>query len=111
MRLCPQKPNALLAHYSERQDLLVYFYNANLLIMPGLEAANISKQLLKTIGKGIAIRPILIGSARPANILPQSVSVRGLVNMNAVAVARAQLSPGRKFRTFLENHAIAQSPL
>ncbi|WP_421717630.1 NADP-dependent malic enzyme [Algiphilus sp.] len=66
--------------------------NANLFIMPGLDAANISYQLLKTIGKGIAIGPILIGSARPAHILPQSVSVRGLVNMTAVAVARAQLA-------------------
>jgi malate dehydrogenase (oxaloacetate-decarboxylating)(NADP+) len=63
---------------------------ANLLIMPTLDAANISFNLLKTAaGGGVTIGPMLLGAARPVHILTPSATVRRLVNMTAVAVANA----------------------
>jgi malate dehydrogenase (oxaloacetate-decarboxylating)(NADP+) len=64
---------------------------ANLLVMPNVEAAHISYNLLKMLGGGVSIGPILIGAAQPAHILTQSVTVRGLVNMSALACTQAQL--------------------
>jgi len=59
---------------------------ANLLIMPNLDAANISFNLLKmTGGEGLTIGPILLGAARPVHILTPSTTVRRLVNMTALA--------------------------
>ncbi|HZS85573.1 MAG TPA: NADP-dependent malic enzyme [Stellaceae bacterium] len=66
--------------------------SANLLVMPTLDAANIAFNLLKTLGDGQAIGPILLGLARPGHILTPSVTVRGLVNMSAIAVYDAQVS-------------------
>jgi malate dehydrogenase (oxaloacetate-decarboxylating)(NADP+) len=63
---------------------------ANLLVMPTLDAANISFNLLKTAaGGGVTIGPILLGAARAVHILTPSASVRRLVNMTALAVADA----------------------
>ncbi len=64
---------------------------ANLLIMPSLDAANISFNLLKQLGEGISVGPMLLGVARAAHILTSSVSVRGIVNMSALAVVDAQV--------------------
>ena len=64
--------------------------SANLLVMPNVDAANISYNLLKILGGGVTIGPILTGVARSAHIVTQSTSVRGLVNIAAVASARAQ---------------------
>jgi malate dehydrogenase (oxaloacetate-decarboxylating)(NADP+) len=66
--------------------------SANLLILPSLDAANIAYEMLKVLGDGLAIGPILLGMDRPAHILTSSVTVRGLVNMTAVAVYDAQIS-------------------
>jgi malate dehydrogenase (oxaloacetate-decarboxylating)(NADP+) len=66
---------------------------ANLLIMPTLDAANIAFNILKVLGKGQSIGPMLLGAAQPAHVLTESVTVRGLVNMTAVAVVDAQLKP------------------
>jgi malate dehydrogenase (oxaloacetate-decarboxylating)(NADP+) len=63
---------------------------ANLLVMPGLDAANIAFGLLRYIGEGLSIGPILIGAAQPVHVLTPTVSVRGLINMTALAVAEAQ---------------------
>jgi malate dehydrogenase (oxaloacetate-decarboxylating)(NADP+) len=63
---------------------------ANLLVMPNLDAANISLQLLRHLGEGLTIGPILLGAAQTAHVLSPSLSVRGIVNMSAVAVAEAQ---------------------
>jgi len=61
---------------------------ANLLIMPTLDAANISFNLLKTsAGVGVTIGPILLGAARPVHILTPSATVRRIVNMSALIVA------------------------
>jgi malate dehydrogenase (oxaloacetate-decarboxylating)(NADP+) len=65
---------------------------ANLLIMPSLDAANISFNLLKQLGEGVSVGPMLLGVARPAHILTSSVTVRGIVNMSALAVVDAQVN-------------------
>ena len=60
---------------------------ANLLVMPTLDAANIAFNLLKTAaGDGVTIGPILLGAARAAHILTPSATVRRLVNMTALTV-------------------------
>ena len=63
---------------------------ANVLIMPNLDAANIAYQMIKVLADALPVGPILIGAARPAHILTPSVTARGVVNMTAVAVAEAQ---------------------
>ena len=63
---------------------------ANLLILPNLDAANISYSLVKALSNGLSVGPILIGMARPVHILAPSVTARGIVNMSAVAVVDAQ---------------------
>jgi len=63
---------------------------ANLLIMPNVDAANIAFNLLKaTSGEGITVGPILLGAARPVHILTSTATVRRLVNMTALAVVDA----------------------
>ena len=63
---------------------------ANLLIMPTLDSANISFNLLKTAsGGGVTIGPMLLGAARPVHIVTPSATVRRMVNMTALAVADA----------------------
>ena len=62
--------------------------DANLLILPNLDAANITYNLLKTAAGGnIAIGPILLGAAKPVQILTASTTVRRIVNMTAITVA------------------------
>jgi malate dehydrogenase (oxaloacetate-decarboxylating)(NADP+) len=63
---------------------------ANLLVLPNIDAANISYNLLKTAaGGGIAIGPVLLGAAAPVHILTPSATVRRIVNMTALTVADA----------------------
>jgi malate dehydrogenase (oxaloacetate-decarboxylating)(NADP+) len=63
---------------------------ANLLVMPNIDAANIAYNLLKrTAGGNIAIGPVLLGSAKPVHILTASTTVRRIVNMTALTVADA----------------------
>jgi malate dehydrogenase (oxaloacetate-decarboxylating)(NADP+) len=74
---------------------------ANLLVMPTLDAANISFNLLKTAaGGGVTIGPMLLGAARPVHILTPSATVRRLVNMTAVAVAGANAPRGQEQSLF-----------
>ena len=64
--------------------------DANLLVLPGIDAANIAYNLLKVAAGGnIAIGPMLLGAARPVHILTPSTTVRRIVNMTALAVADA----------------------
>ncbi|MCZ8294758.1 MAG: NADP-dependent malic enzyme [Hylemonella sp.] len=66
--------------------------SANLLVMPNLDAANIAYNLLKTAAGGnIAIGPVLLGEAKPVNILTASTTVRRIVNMTALTVADANI--------------------
>jgi malate dehydrogenase (oxaloacetate-decarboxylating)(NADP+) len=64
--------------------------DANLLVMPNMDSANIAYNLLKTAaGNGIAIGPVLLGCARPVHILTPSATVRRIVNMTALCVVDA----------------------
>src|SRR5204863_3486488 len=66
--------------------------DANLLIMPTLDAANISFNLLKiAAGSGLTLGPILLGVAKPVHILTASATVRRIVNMSALAVVDASV--------------------
>jgi malate dehydrogenase (oxaloacetate-decarboxylating)(NADP+) len=70
---------------------------ANLLVMPTLDAANIAFNLLKTAsGGGVTIGPMLLGAARPVHILTPSATVRRIVNMTAIAVADANAPRGQE---------------
>lgn len=62
---------------------------ANLLLFPNLEAANLSMTLLKELNNGLHIGPILMGTRQPAHILAPTVTSRGIVNMAAIAVTEA----------------------
>jgi malate dehydrogenase (oxaloacetate-decarboxylating)(NADP+) len=63
---------------------------ANLLVLPNIDAANISYNLLKTAAGGnIAIGPVLLGCAAAVHILTASTTVRRIVNMTALTVADA----------------------
>ena len=68
---------------------------ANLLVLPNIDAANISYNLLKTAaGGGIAIGPVLLGAAKPVHVLTPSATVRRIVNMTALTVADANAARG-----------------
>ena len=69
---------------------------ANVLIMPNLDAANIAYQMIKSLADALPVGPILIGPARPAHILTPSVTARGILNMTAVAVVEAQERAARQ---------------
>ncbi len=62
---------------------------ANLLIFPNLEAANLSMTLLKELNNALPVGPILMGTRQPAHILAPSVTSRGIVNMVAIAATEA----------------------
>jgi malate dehydrogenase (oxaloacetate-decarboxylating)(NADP+) len=61
---------------------------ANLLIMPNQDAANIAFNLLKVLGDGTVIGPMLLGAARSAHVVTPGITVRGLLNMTALASVR-----------------------
>ncbi len=64
---------------------------ANLLVLPNIDAANIAYNLLKTAaGGGIAIGPVLLGADKPVHVLTSSATVRRIVNMTALTVADAE---------------------
>ncbi|HSC97047.1 MAG TPA: NADP-dependent malic enzyme [Burkholderiales bacterium] len=72
---------------------------ANLLVMPTLDAANIAFNLLKTAaGDGITVGPMLLGVARPVHILTPSATVRRIVNMTALTVVDAAAQRGEQTR-------------
>ena len=63
---------------------------ANVLIFPNLDAANITYEAIRVLADALPVGPILIGAAHPAHVLTPSVTARGIVNMTAVAVVEAQ---------------------
>ncbi len=67
---------------------------ANLLMMPGLDAASIAFDLLKAATGGLAVGPLLLGMATPVHVLQPSVSERGILNTSVLAAAEA-LRPRR----------------
>jgi malate dehydrogenase (oxaloacetate-decarboxylating)(NADP+) len=63
---------------------------ANLVIMPNIDAANISYNLIKmTAGEGVTIGPVLLGVARPVHVMTATATVRRVVNMTALAVVES----------------------
>ncbi|HEY5225287.1 MAG TPA: NADP-dependent malic enzyme [Methylovirgula sp.] len=64
--------------------------DANVLVFPNLDAANVAYQMTKIVADALLVGPILLGAAKPAHILTPSVTPRGIVNMTALAVAEAQ---------------------
>jgi malate dehydrogenase (oxaloacetate-decarboxylating)(NADP+) len=63
---------------------------ANVLIMPNLDTANVAYQMIKTVADALPVGPILMGTSRPAHILTPSVTARGILNMTAIAAVEAQ---------------------
>jgi malate dehydrogenase (oxaloacetate-decarboxylating)(NADP+) len=79
---------------------------ANVLVMPNIDAANIAYQMIKVLGDALPVGPILIGAARPAHILTPSTTARGVVNMTAVAALEAQqMQEGQLALGFPQNAA------
>jgi malate dehydrogenase (oxaloacetate-decarboxylating)(NADP+) len=68
---------------------------ANILIMPNLDTANVAYSMIRAIADALPVGPILIGTSRPAHILTPSVTARGILNMTAVAAVEAQEHAGR----------------
>jgi malate dehydrogenase (oxaloacetate-decarboxylating)(NADP+) len=64
--------------------------DANTLIMPNLDAANIAYNMTKMLGDGLSVGPMLVGAQMPVHILTPSLTARGIVNMTAVAVVDVQ---------------------
>ncbi|MBX3712067.1 MAG: NADP-dependent malic enzyme [Lysobacter sp.] len=64
---------------------------ANLFVMPNLDAANITYNMVRVMTDGVAIGPILMGLNRPAHILTPASSPRRVVNMTAIAAVEAQI--------------------
>ena len=58
--------------------------------MPNVDAGSIAYNLLKEQGNGVSVGPILLGIDKPAHVVPESVTVRGIVNLSALAVVQAQ---------------------
>jgi malate dehydrogenase (oxaloacetate-decarboxylating)(NADP+) len=73
---------------------------ANLLVMPNIDAANIAVNLLRMLGGGVNVGPILVGTQKSAHVMTQSSSVRALVNMSAIAIENV-----------LRNEKRSQAPL
>jgi malate dehydrogenase (oxaloacetate-decarboxylating)(NADP+) len=63
---------------------------ANLLVMPSLDSANISYNLVRVLADGLAVGPMLLGMNQPAHILAEGVTARGIMNLTAIAVVEAQ---------------------
>ncbi|MGH7190081.1 MAG: phosphate acyltransferase, partial [Acetobacteraceae bacterium] len=63
---------------------------ANLLVMPNLDAANIAFNLLKAAAEGLTIGPLLLGLAKPLNVMVPSATARGIVNVSALSVRAVQ---------------------
>ncbi len=79
---------------------------ANLLIMPDVDAANISFNLIKMLTDGVSIGPLLLGSAMPAHILTPSVTPRGIINVTALATVGAQVYETESERQILSQGAL-----
>jgi len=69
---------------------------ANLFVMPSMDAANITYNMVRVMTDGVAIGPILMGIAQPAHILTPSSTVRRVVNMTAIAAVEAQIRKQRE---------------
>ncbi len=65
---------------------------ANLLVMPNIDAASITFNALRALSNGVSVGPILLGLAKPVHILSRTVTTRGVVNLSTVAAVDAQVT-------------------
>ncbi|HRQ64229.1 MAG TPA: NADP-dependent malic enzyme [Xanthomonadaceae bacterium] len=65
--------------------------SANLFVMPNLDAANITLNMVRGLTNGVVLGPILMGIAKPAHVLTPAATVRRIVNMTSIAVVEAQI--------------------
>ncbi len=72
---------------------------ANLFMMPNVEAANITYNMVKILANGIVIGPLLLGAAKPAHIMTSAASARGIINMTAIATVTAQVHEAEQKKT------------
>ena len=79
---------------------------ANVLVMPNIDAANIGYQMVKVFGDALPVGPILMGAARPAHILTPSTTALGVVNMTAVAAVEAQQRAEAQLPLGFPQHAL-----
>ena len=86
-----QADTAVVAEIIEDRYPFSGVKDANVLVFPSLESANIAYKLLARLGKAKAIGPILLGMKKPVHILQLGSSIREIVNMAAIAVVDAQL--------------------
>jgi malate dehydrogenase (oxaloacetate-decarboxylating)(NADP+) len=63
---------------------------ANVLVMPSIDAANIAYNMAKTLANGLSVGPVLLGIGAPAHVITPTATSRGVVNMSALAVVGAQ---------------------
>jgi malate dehydrogenase (oxaloacetate-decarboxylating)(NADP+) len=87
-----EMPGDLAVNETLRKDYIsnpAFSGEANLLIFPNLEAANLSLTLLAEINNGLPIGPILMGTGKAAHVLAPTVTSRGIINMAAIAAAEA----------------------
>ena len=82
-----------------------YKGGANLLVMPNLDSANIAYNMIKVVGDGVTVGPMLMGMARPAHVVTESITVRGIVNMCAVAAVDAIDARGKSVSEFGKRRA------
>ncbi len=73
--------------------------NANLFVMPNIESANISYNLLKSLTDAVSIGPLLLGASKPVQILTPSVTVRGIINVAALATVAAQVHESKNTKS------------
>ena len=75
---------------------------ANLLIMPNIDAANITVNLLKSVADGQTVGPVLMGANKAIHILTPSITTRGIINMTAIAAVDAQVHDGDSALTTMD---------
>ena len=89
MARCTPTPRFLNRNASESTRTRHLKGEANLLVFPNLDSANITLATVKQMMDALHVGPILLGTDRPAHILTPSVTSRGIVNMTALAVVEA----------------------
>ncbi len=84
-----QADTAVVSEMIEKRYPFSSVKDANVLVFPSLESANIAYKLLSRLGNALAIGPILLGIGAPVHVLQSGDEVRDIVNMAAVAVMDA----------------------
>ena len=69
--------------------------DANLLIAPSLDAANIALTLVSAVTEGIEVGPLLLGLSKPLHVLSPTATARGVVNMTALVASQAVAAAGK----------------